>query len=51
MINNQSKDSSKSWGSINPRDESFNFDLWSKEVKLQMIKRLEEKLGSKILSI
>lgn len=51
MTNNQSKDSSKSWGSINPKDESFDFDLWAKEVRLQMIKRLQQKLGSDILTI
>jgi hypothetical protein len=37
--------------SINPKDETFDFSLWSKAVRKQMIQTLEKKLGSKSLTI
>jgi hypothetical protein len=50
-IKTKFKQDSKARGSINPKDESFNFDLWSKEVRIQMLKTLEKKLGSEILIV
>lgn len=44
------KQESNNQGSINPKDEMFNFDLWAKEVRIEMIKTLEKKLGSEILT-
>lgn len=50
MTIEKSKQESNNQGSINPKDETFNFDLWAKEVRTQMIDTLEKKLGSKILT-
>jgi hypothetical protein len=49
MIDRKSKQELKKRGSINPQDETFNFDLWAQAVRSQMIEVLERKLGAKSL--
>lgn len=46
-MENLSKSYLKTKKSINPKDETFDFYLWSKAVRMQMIETLEKKLGSK----
>lgn len=50
MTTNKAKLEGNDWGSMNPKDDTFNFDLWAKQVRLQMIETLEKKLGEKILT-
>ena len=49
MVTNKSKEELKNRGSINPKDETFNFDLWARAVRSQMIEVLDKKLGPKSL--
>ncbi len=50
MVTGKSEQKSKHEGSINPKDETFNFDLWAKAVRSRMIKVLEKKLEPKSLT-
>ena len=50
MVTGKSKQELKNRGSINPKDETFNFDLWAKAVRRQMIEVLEKKLEPKSLT-
>jgi hypothetical protein len=45
MVTGKVKKGLNTRGSINPKDESFNFELWAKEVRIQMLQTLERKIG------
>lgn len=50
IVKNKVKDSTNDRGSINPKDETFDFELWAREVRTQMIETLEKKVGSTSLT-
>ncbi len=47
MVTDKVKRQLNNQGSMNPKDETFNFDLWAKEVRNQMLETLERRLGAK----